>query len=134
MYLVIDASETFNWMDFARYLLNSIMIAITLIATGTSLPELATSVVAAAKGKGQMALGNLIGSNTINILFVLGGASLIHPLDTSGIDYMDQGALLRCCLFLLLFTSVFSKEVISKIEGALLLLLGLVYMGLCIAL
>lgn len=110
------------------------VIAITLIATGTSLPELATSVVAAAKGKVQMALGNLIGSNTINILLVLGGSALIHQLDTSRIDYMDQGALLLCSLFLLLFTMVISKEVISKIEGALLLLLGLVYMGLCIAL
>ena len=110
------------------------VIAITLIATGTSLPELATSLVAAVKGKGQMALGNLIGSNTINILLVLGGASLIHPLDTTGINYLDQGALLLCTIFLIVFTSVTSKEVISKIEGALLLLLGLVYMGLCIAL
>ena len=110
------------------------VIAVTVIATGTSLPELATSIVAAAKGSAQMALGNLIGSNTINILFVLGGAALIHPLQTNGMGLLDQGALVLSAILLLIFTNITSKEIISKIEGALLLLLGLVYMGLCIAL
>ena len=55
-------------------------IAITILAGGTSMPELATCIVAAAKKKGQLALGNILGSNVFNILLILGGSALIHPL------------------------------------------------------
>ena len=60
-------------------------IAITVMAGGTSMPELATCVVAALKGKGQLALGNILGSNISNILLILGGSALINPLSFSGI-------------------------------------------------
>lgn len=105
------------------------VIAITLIAAGTSLPELATSVLAAIKGKGQLALGNIIGSNTFNILLILGGSAVIHPLSTARITYIDYGALMLTALLLLVFVTFFNKEKINKIEGALLLLLGIVYLG-----
>ena len=110
------------------------VIAITLIAAGTSLPELATSLVAVIKGKGQLALGNIIGSNTFNILLILGGSALIRPLSMEHITYWDYGALMLSALLLLIYTIFINKQKINKIEGALLLLLGLAYMGLCIAL
>lgn len=110
------------------------VIAITLIAAGTSLPELATSVMAVIKGKGQLALGNIIGSNTFNILLILGGSALIRPLSMEHITYWDYGTLMLSAVLLLIYTFLINKQKINKIEGALLLLLGLVYMGLCIAL
>ena len=110
------------------------VIAITLIAAGTSLPELATSLLAAIKGKGQLALGNIIGSNTFNILLILGGSAVIRPLSMAHITYWDYGALLLSALLLLVYTLAINRQKINKIEGALLLLLGLVYMTLCIAL
>ena len=71
-------------------------IAITILAGGTSMPELATCVAAAVKKKGQLALGNIIGSNVFNILLILGGSALIHPLSFTGIGYVDLGA--RCAV------------------------------------
>ena len=110
------------------------VIAITLIAAGTSLPELATSLMAAIKGKGQLALGNIIGSNTFNILLILGGSAVIRPLSMEHINYWDYGALMLSAVLLMVYTFLIDKQKLNKIEGALLLLLGLVYMGLCIAL
>ena len=70
-----------NATDLARALgVSDKFIAITILAGGTSMPELATCVVAAAKKKGQLALGNIIGSNVFNILLILGGSALISPL------------------------------------------------------
>ena len=110
------------------------VIAITLIAAGTSLPELATSLMAAIKGKGQLALGNIIGSNTFNILLILGGSAVIRPLSMEHINYWDYGALMLSAVLLMFYTFLIDKQKLNKIEGALLLLLGLVYMGICIAL
>lgn len=76
-------------------------IAITLLACGTSLPELATSIVAVAKKKGQLALGNIIGSNLFNILFILGCSSLIHPLSTGSMGNVDLGVLVASALMML---------------------------------
>lgn len=76
-------------------------IAITLLACGTSLPELATSIVAVAKKKGQLALGNIIGSNLFNILFILGCSSLIHPLSTGSMGHVDLGVLVVSALMML---------------------------------
>ena len=70
-----------NATELARALgVSDKFIAITILAGGTSMPELATCVVAAAKKKGQLALGNIIGSNVFNILLILGGSALISPL------------------------------------------------------
>ena len=69
-------------------------IAITIMALGTSLPELATCIVAALKGRGQLALGNILGSNIFNIILILGGASLIRPLSYAGISIVDSVTLL----------------------------------------
>lgn len=103
-------------------------IAITIMAAGTSMPELATSVVAAFKKKGQLALGNVIGSNISNILLILGGSALINPLSFSGMNVVDMSVLLGCTIFLLLFAITFKKKQIDRIEGVILLLGMAAYM------
>ena len=97
-------------------------IAITVMAGGTSMPELATCVVAALKGKGQLALGNILGSNISNILLILGGSALINPLSFSGITAVDVSTLLASALFILLSAWMFKKKKHDRIEGAILLL------------
>lgn len=108
-------------------------IAITIMAAGTSMPELATCVVAALKGRGQLALGNVLGSNISNILLILGGASLIHPLSFSGMTYVDLGVLLVCSLFILLSAYAFRKGKLDRFEGTILVLTELGYMWYLIA-
>jgi cation:H+ antiporter len=103
-------------------------IAITIMAAGTSMPELATSVVAAFKKKGQLALGNVIGSNISNILLILGGSALINPLSFAGMNAVDMGVLLGCTIFLLLFAVTFKKKQIDRVEGIILLLGMAAYM------
>lgn len=103
-------------------------IAITIMAAGTSLPELATCIVAARKGRGQLAFGNIIGSNISNILLILGGAALINPLSFSGISYVDMAVLLLTCLVLIVSAYTFSKGKLDKKEGILLLLIEIIYM------
>ena len=86
------------------------------------MPELATCVVAALKGKGQLALGNILGSNISNILLILGGSALINPLSFSGITAVDVSTLLASALFILLSAWMFKKKKLDRIEGAILLL------------
>lgn len=108
-------------------------IAITVMAGGTSMPELATCIVAAFKGKGQLALGNILGSNISNILLILGGASLIRPLSFSGMTPVDLGVLVISALFLVLSYVMFIKKSLDRIEGAILLLIEAGYMWYLIA-
>ena len=103
-------------------------IAITVMAAGTSMPELATCVVAALKGRGQLALGNILGSNISNILLILGGAALINPLSFSGMTNVDLGAVLACALFILISAYTFKKKQLDRFEGAVLLLMEIAYM------
>lgn len=108
-------------------------IAITVMAAGTSMPELATCVVAALKGRGQLALGNVLGSNISNILLILGGASLIHPLSFSGMTYVDLGAVLLSAIFILASAYMFKKKQLDRFEGTVLLLMEAGYMWYLIA-
>ena len=103
-------------------------IAVTILAGGTSLPELATCVVAAAKKKGQLALGNILGSNVFNILLILGGSALIHPLSFAGINFVDLGVLLASTLMLGTACLVGRRNEIDRLDGALFLLLFVAYM------
>ena len=102
-------------------------VAITILAAGTSLPELATSCIAAAKGKSQLALGNVLGSNTFNILLILGGAALIHPLSMANITPIDYTALLMTAVSLVLFAWTGKRNSLDRLEGAALVLLQLIY-------
>ena len=98
-------------------------IAVTVLAGGTSLPELATSLVAALKGRDQLALGNILGSNVFNILLILGSSALITPLSFASVTLVDAGVLLSSMLLLLLWAYTGRKERIDRWEGALMLLL-----------
>ena len=103
-------------------------IAITVMAAGTSMPELATCVVAALKGRGQLALGNILGSNISNILLILGGASLINPISFSGMSTVDLGTVMISAVFILASAYAFKKKQLDRFEGAILLLLEVGYM------
>lgn len=103
-------------------------IAVTILAVGTSLPELMTCVVAAAKKKGQLALGNIVGSNVFNILLILGISGLIHPLDTSSFNYVDMATLTASVLALFIFANASKKSQLSKPAGISFLLMEAVYM------
>lgn len=94
------------------------VIGLTIVACGTSLPELATSVVAARKGQSAIAIGNVIGSNVFNILLILGTTGTITPLLMSGITMIDMGLMLLSMVLLWLFS--FTKYTLSRWEGALL--------------
>lgn len=99
------------------------VIAITLMAGGTSLPELASSIVAACKKKTGMALGNVLGSNIANILLVLGGSALIRPLHMEGIGVPDLGTLLLSALLVFVTAFTFRKKQVDRPEGIIFLLL-----------
>lgn len=103
-------------------------IAVTILAVGTSLPELMTCVVAAAKKKGQLALGNIVGSNVFNILLILGISGLIHPLDTHSFNYVDMATLTVSVLALFIFANASKKSQLSKPAGISFLLMEVVYM------
>lgn len=103
------------------------VIAITLLAGGTSLPELAASVVSLVKGKSDIALGNVIGSNIANILLVLGVTSSITPLNMGSITLFDILIVLGGSLFIYLAGFILKKRQISKIEGAFMLLVFVAY-------
>jgi cation:H+ antiporter len=103
-------------------------IAITVMAAGTSMPELATCVVAALKGKGQLALGNVLGSNIFNILLILGGSSLIQPLSFAGITLVDMLTILAGAILIFLSAFMFRKKELDRIEGAIFVILMAAYM------
>lgn len=104
-------------------------IAITILAGGTSLPELATCIVAAMKKRSQLALGNILGSNISNILLILGAASVIHPLSFANVTIIDIAAVLLSSLFLVLCGLIFRKRAKLGIpEGIVLLLMYGSYM------
>lgn len=103
-------------------------IAITVMAAGTSMPELATCVVAAFKGRGQLALGNILGSNISNILLILGGSALISPLSFKGMTYVDLGMVLISGLFILVCAYSFKKKKLDRFEGFILILMEVMYM------
>lgn len=114
--------------DIARRLgVSDKFIAITILAGGTSFPELATCIVAAAKHKDQLALGNILGSNVFNILLILGCSSVITPLSFGGMSLVDAGILIVSCLLLLLWAYSGSKCRIDRWEGAVMLLVFAAY-------
>lgn len=103
------------------------VVGLTIVAGGTSLPELATSVVAAYRGRSAIAIGNVIGSNVFNILAILGITAVISPLHISGITPIDLGLLLGSVTLLWLFC--FTKYTVARWEGWLLTLIFGAYMG-----
>ena len=114
----------------ARHLgVSESVIAITLVAGGTSLPELASSLVSVLKGKPDMALGNIVGSNIANILLILGLSATIRPLAPGGITLPDILMVVLSSLLLLLTAFTFRRRTIDRWEGALFLAIYGGYLG-----
>ena len=121
--LFVDAASYVAY----RYGVRQSVVGLTIVAGGTSLPELATSVVAAYKGRSEIAIGNVIGSNVFNILMILGITAVVHPLRIMGITIIDLTMMLVSIGLLWLFA--FTKFSVSRKEGAVLLLGFVVYLG-----
>jgi len=103
------------------------IIGLTLVAGGTSLPELATSIVAALKKNPEIAIGNVIGSNLFNIFFVLGCSASIVPMKMGDITNFDLITLVASGVLLWLFGLFFAKRTITRIEGSIMILCYVAY-------
>lgn len=118
---VQSIARLFEWDDR--------IVSVSLVAIGTSLPELATSLVAAFRKESNLAIGNLIGSNIFNVLAVLGITSIIHPIEMINENlFIDYLWMMTSVFVLGLFIYVFSKKKISRPEGLLLLIFYIVFM------
>ena len=118
----VDAARTIA----ASLGMSETLIGLTVVSVGTSLPELVTSVVAARKGESGLSLGNAIGSNILNILFILGMSSMIHPLAVIGFNFVDVAILwvIAIGLFVLLWV----KPKLTRSRGALLVAVYVAYL------
>ena len=103
-------------------------IALTIMAVGTSLPELATGIVAVAKGRTQLAMGNILGSNIFNILLILGGSAVLHPLSFGSMGAVDLGVVMIAAVFMLTSAYTFKSNKLDRFEAVILLLLEAGYM------
>ena len=103
------------------------VIGITLLAGGTSLPELAASLVALSKGHGALALGNVIGSNIANILLILGACATISPLTMNGITSIDLGVMVGAAVMLMVSALLFGYRKITRAEGVAFLAAYIIY-------
>lgn len=105
------------------------VIAITLVAGGTSLPELASSVVSLLKGRSEMALGNVLGSNIANILLILGVSATIRPLSLGSITLVDMSMVVLSSVVLFVAAFTFRRKAIDRIEGSIFLAIYVAYLG-----
>ena len=108
------------------------LIGLTLVAIGTSLPELVTSVVAALKKRVDIAVGNVVGSNIFNIFFVLGMTTLIKPIPLAANYIVDIAVLFGATILLFGSLFVMRKQVLGKTEGAIMLIVYFSYLGFLI--
>lgn len=114
--------------DFASQLgVSDAVIGLTIVAGGTSLPELATSMVSARKGQSGIAIGNVLGSNVFNILMILGITGIVSPMTIKGITNLDFSLLVVSMIALLLFA--YTKLKIERWEGAVLTIAFFAYIS-----
>lgn len=113
--LVVDGASAIA-MKFG---MSETLVGMTIVALGTSLPELVTSMVAAKKGESDLAVGNVIGSNIFNILFVLGFSALISPMTVNILSVIDTIAVIGVSVLALVFSATGKK--ISRVEGGIML-------------
>lgn len=120
--LVVDSAT-----DIALSLgMSETLVGLTIVAVGTSLPELITSITAAVKKQSEIALGNIVGSNIFNILFVLGASSVISPLPVDSKLFLD--VILMIIVTIVLFFFSLSHYKVGKFEGLILAVAYIVYM------
>lgn len=103
-------------------------IALTIMSIGTSLPELATGIVAVIKGRTQLAMGNILGSNIFNILLILGGSAVLHPLSFGSMSPVDLGVVMVAAIIMLTSAYTFKSNKLDRYEAAILLLIEAGYM------
>ena len=103
------------------------VISITIVAVGTSLPELITAVIAACKKNPQLALGNVIGSNVFNLLMILGASSCIDPYQLENINMVDYGMAILAAVLMWIVVFTFGKKKFDRIEGLLFLAIYIGY-------
>lgn len=113
--MVVDAASTIG----ANFGMSQTFIGLTIVALGTSLPELVTSMVAAKKGESDLALGNVVGSNIFNVLLILGVSASISPITVDVLAVYDSIVLI--VVSVLVYLCAISKRGISRIEGGLFL-------------
>ena len=121
--LFVDAASYVAY----RFGMRPSVVGLTIVAGGTSLPELATSIVAARKGQAGLAIGNAIGSNVFNILLILGLTSVIHPMRIMGINIIDLSMMLVSIGLLWMFS--YTKYTVSRREGFFLIVGFVAYMA-----
>ena len=118
-----------NATDIARLLhISEKIISLTIIAIGTSLPELVTSIVAAIRKENDIAIGNIIGSNIFNILFILGVSSVVTPINYSDAYNMDFAILIASTILLAAFPFIGKKDTMTRTNGAIFLIAYIAYM------
>ena len=122
--LVDSASELALQMGISEK-----VVAISIVAVGTSLPELTTCIIAALKGDAELALGNALGSNVLNILFILGVSALCRPITLVSMSAVDCGMLLLSALLAFAVSFTFGRYRFDRIEGIIFLLIYAGYMG-----
>ena len=120
--LVVDSASDIA----AAFGLSQKIIGLTILAVGTSLPELVTSLVATRKGENDLAMGNVIGSNIFNILGVLGLSAAVSPVKVSGFSVIDLSLFIGFCLIIYLVT--YFRNKIERLPGILMVLTYLGYM------
>ena len=103
------------------------VVGLTIVAGGTSLPELVSSVIAVTKNKGQLALGNIVGSNIFNLLLILGVSSLIQPLSMGDITFIDWGVMVLSSVWLMLAAVSFKQKMLDRADALILLLIYVAY-------
>ncbi len=116
-------------VNIARLLgISDSVIGLTIVAVGTSLPELATSVVAAYKKNSDIAIGNVVGSNLINVFFILGLTATISPLPLNKFANIDISVAMLASLLLFFSTIAIGKREIKRIEGAIFTIIYIIYL------
>jgi len=116
-------------IDMAKFFgMSEILIGLTIVAVGTSLPELAASAMAAKKGQADMAIGNVVGSNIFNLFWVLGVSAIINPITYNLVLNIDMLILLAITILLLFLIYTGKRNVLTKKEGITLLVLYICYL------
>ena len=122
-----------NAVIVANYFnLSEKLISLTILAIGTSLPELVTSVTAAVKGNSDIAIGNIIGSNIFNILLIIGVSSVIYPITYNMSYNFDISILVISTIVLAIFPFIPPKDKMSRANGVIYFLMYLMYLGFLI--
>lgn len=119
--LVVNGATTIA----ANLGMSQTLIGLTIVAIGTSLPELVTSIVAAKKGDSGIAMGNVVGSNIFNILFILGSAGTIKPMVSNNEFFID--AIILIGISIMMFAFAFTKKKTGRIEGSICVLVYVAY-------